>query len=435
MKISVLSVFPELYDTFLNTSLVKRAAGKGLVDFSVDSFKSFVAPKERIDAPTFGHGAGMVIRAEVVQKAVEASEKKCGKSFKIFFSPQGKKLDQDLLKEIHQSAKKIGHIMLLPARYEGMDSRVEEHYADEIISIGDFVLMGGDLPAMVFIEGFLRLIPGVVGKEESVQMESFSGPFLDYPSYAEPVEWNGYKVPDVLRSGNHGAVDKWRMDQAAKKTIVTHFDWLRLQQVTDEEKQLAKKFIPNHYAALMHYEVLVGESKEEGKTSVTSLDVHDIARSAKTFGIKNHFIVTPLIDQQKIVKKILGFWQSDIGLDYNKSRFESVKNVRLASSIEDVISAIEEKEGKKPIIIVTSAKSYQKDNVISYHDHQKIWSKNRPVLFVFGTGQGLSDVIIDQADYILAPIEGFSDYNHLSVRSAAAIVFDRWLGINSKKIK
>jgi len=435
MKISILSVFPELYTNFLKTSLVRRAAEKGIVEYSLDSFSSFVKPKERIDAPIFGPGAGMLIKPEVVQRAIETKEKKFGKAFKIFFSPQGKKLDQNLLREISESVQKVGHVILLPSRYEGMDCRAEDHYADEIISVGDFVLMGGDLPAMMFIEGFLRFIPGVVGKAESVQMDSFSGPLVDYPSYCEPIDWNGYKVPDIIRSGNHEKIRKWRMSQAAKKTVESHFNWMRSNRMTQEHKELAKEFIPNHYVVLMHTDVLVGKEKRSGETSVTSLDIHDIARSAGTFGVKNYFIVTPLIDQQKIVKKMLDFWVSGVGLEYNKSRAQSVKNVRLSDGFDSVVKVIEEKEGCKPLVVATSAKQYDVSNLISFYDQEKVWASKKPVLLVFGTGQGLSESILKEADFILTPIEGFSDYNHLSVRSAAAIVLDRWLGINVKKVK
>ncbi|MFC1842101.1 tRNA (guanosine(37)-N1)-methyltransferase TrmD [Candidatus Dependentiae bacterium] len=436
MKISILSVFPEIYKNFLETSLVRRAKENGLVKYNLDSFRSFVAPKERIDAPTFGPGAGMVIKAEVVQKAIEAKEQKFGPAFKVFFSPKGKKLDQDSLRDIANLAQKKQHLMLLPARYEGMDVRVLECYADAVVSIGDFVLMGGDLPAMVFMEGFLRLIPSVVGKQESVQEESFSGPFVDYPSYGEPVEWQGYKVPDILRSGNHEEIRKWRLAQSAKQTVLEHFNWMRTQPMDTEQKDVAKSYIPAHYAALMHYEVLVRkpDDKQVGTTSVTTIDIHDIARSSKSFGLKNYFIVTPLVDQQKIVQTMLDFWQKGVGIKYNKSRFESVKQVELKSSLESVIAHIEKQEGKKPLIIATSAKKYDKKNIITFHDQEKVWQLGRPVLLLFGTGQGLSDDIVDLADFVLVPVEGFCDYNHLSVRSAAAIVFDRWLGLNVKKM-
>ena len=132
-----------------------------------------MSPDERIDAPTFGHGAGMVIRPDVVEKAIELKSTSMELLIKSFFSPHGNKLNQKKLQSMARKNSNYDHCMLLPARYEGMDARIEEHYADEIISVGDFVLMGGDIPAMLFLEGFLRLIPGVVGKQESIRARFF----------------------------------------------------------------------------------------------------------------------------------------------------------------------------------------------------------------------------------------------------------------------
>ena len=282
MKISIVSVFPDLYDQFLSTSLIKKAQEKKLVEFNLDSYFSFCEPKQRIDAPSFGHGAGILIKPEIVENAIKDKEKQFGKAYKIFFSPQGKKLNQKLLKKLATEISTKKHLLLLPARYEGMDSRVEEFYADEIISIGDYVLMDGDLPAMVFLEGLLRYMPGVVGKEESVEKESFSGPFLDYPEFTTPVVWNNLEVPEVIRSGNHAEIQKWRENSAAKKTVLKNFEWLRSSIKTKKDINLAKKYIPNHYVVLMHTDVIV-KGRGIGTTSVTSFDIHDIARHINRF--------------------------------------------------------------------------------------------------------------------------------------------------------
>lgn len=392
-----------------------------------------MAPKERIDAPTFGHGAGMLIKPEVVQKAIESKEQMHGDAYKIFFSPHGKKLDQKVLQTIAADAMKKEHLMLVPARYEGMDARVEEYYANQIISIGDFVLMGGDLPAMILLEGLLRLVPGVVGKQESVHYDSFSGPFVDYPEYTEPVVWQGMQVPDVVRSGNHAEIAKWRAQQAINRTVMHHFDWARTFQFMPEQKKAVLQAIPSHYVALMHNEVMVTDGNTVGNTSVTSLDIHDIARSARTYGIKNYFIVTQLIDQQKIVRKLLDFWQTGSGVEYNASRHEAVKQVELSESLDAVIAAIEQKEGVKPLLIATSARQSAHQELITFYDQDKVWAHNRPVLLIFGTGKGLAQAVLDRCDYLLVPVEGLTSYNHLSVRSAVAIILDRWLGLNVKK--
>ncbi len=429
MNISILSVFKELYGPFLQTSLLKRAQENDIVSIEVASFSDFVSPKKRIDAPTFGPGAGMLIKPMVVEKAIQSFEGRKGDAFKIFFSPQGKKLDQSLLKTIAKKAQDAGHLMLIPARYEGMDARVEDEYADMTVSVGDFVLMGGDIPAMMLLEGMLRLIPGVVGKQESVEQESFSGPFLDYPEYTEPVEWHGITVPEIVRSGNHAAIEKWRTEQAAKKTVLNNFAWLRAYPVTDAQKKLAASYIPSHYLALMHDEVCTGPEHTVGTTSVMSIDIHDIARSSSTYGMKQFFIVTPLIDQQKIIKKFFSFWRSDSGIAYNANRNEALNVVSVVDRLEAAIAEVEKKEGKKPLLIGTSARETT-GKTISFYDQELIFKEGRPVILLLGTGQGLSDQLIDRCDYVLNPIQGFSDFNHLSVRSAAAIVMDRWLGLN-----
>jgi tRNA (guanine37-N1)-methyltransferase len=434
MNISIISVFPDLYRPFLNTSLIKRAQEKNVVTFDLADFFSFVAPKERIDAPTFGHGAGMLIKPEVVAKAIESKEAVYGKAYKIFFSPHGKKLDQSLLRTIASQLADQKHLMLVAARYEGMDARVEQEYADQVISIGDYVLMGGDLPAMVFLEGLLRHMPGVVGKQESVESDSFSGPLVDHPEYTEPVVWHDKEVPEVVRSGNHAAIAAWRADQALERTVIGHYDWFRAQQISIVLKKQALDKIPNHYVALMHNDVITGDGDRVGTTSVTSLDMHDIARSAKTYGIKHYYLVTQLLDQQKIVRKLLDFWQTGTGVTYNPSRHVAVKQVECMASFNEVLADIEKKEGKKPLVIATSARWKDKsDQKITYHDHAKVWAHKRPVLFIFGTGQGLSQEFLDRCDYLLVPVEGMTEYNHLSVRSAVAIILDRWLGLNIKK--
>lgn len=432
MNISIASVFPELYKPFLSTSLIKRAQEKGIIDVHLDSFFSFVQPKERIDAPTFGPGPGMLIKPEVVQKSVEAAQQRFGPSYNIFFSPQGEQLDQPMLKRLAAVLQDKKHIMLLPARYEGMDARVEETYADLTISIGNYVLMGGDVPAMVLLEGLMRYIPGIIGKEASVEQDSFSGPFVDYPAYTEPVDWHGLRVPDVVRSGNHQAIEDWRKEQAVSTSVKRHFTWVQNHTQSKNDKHLVAQHMPSHYVMLCHSNVLIGADKQPGTTSVTSIDLHDIARSCKTYGVEQYWIVTPLADQQKIVKRFLSFWESDVGSTYNPHRKKAIAQVDLAPTIEEVIAHIEEKEGKKPLLVATSARQEKHTKTITFFEQDEVWRHDRPVLLVFGTGKGLEPSFLDRCDYLLTPIEGFTEFNHLSVRSAAAIALDRWLGIQNK---
>ena len=430
-------MFPELYREFLCTSLIGRAQDRGLVRFELSNLFDFCRPGQRIDSPTFGPGAGMILRPEVVEAAVTRQEDAHGRALRVFFSPQGKKVDQNMLKELHALADERGHLLLFASRYEGVDARVEQEYADVVLSVGDFVLMGGDLPSMVLLEGLLRCVPGVVGNAESVAADSFSGAFVDYPEFTHPVSWHGHEVPEIVRSGNHQAISQWRSEQAASKTVKQHFGWLRQADLSEKEKNLACRFIPSHYAALMHGDVLLKDvnSPNEtrvGNSSVTSFDLHDISRSSMTYGLKNYFIVTPLKDQQCIVNTLLDFWKTPPGINYNEHRHQAVSRVRLQNNLDEVITAITAQEGKVPILIATSARAVPHIKKITFYDQTEVWQHDRPVLFLFGTAKGIAPYIIERCDYLLGPIQGFTDFNHLSVRSAAAIVFDRWLGINVK---
>lgn len=431
MKVSIVTLFPELYHAFLKTSLIQKAVDKQLLSFNLTSVFDYVEPKERIDAPTFGHNAGMLLRPDVLQKAFEHQDQAHGKSFKIFLSPQGKKLTQTTSKQLWEKIQSQQHIMFVASRYEGIDARVEEVYADEVVSVGDFVVMGGDIPAMLLMECLFRHIPAVVGKQESVLLDSFTGPFVDHPEYTKPVVWQDREVPEILRSGNHAAIDTWRKEQAVQLTVRKHFDWLRSHWLKPKDRDLAQKSIPNHYVVLMHDKIVL-KGGRVGTTSVTSIDIHDIARSAATYNLKNYFLVTPLIDQQKMVNTILNFWNDQqVGAEYNKHRHEALDSVVLKSSLDEVLDQIEQQEGKKPVIVGTSARFDQnQEKMISYHDQEKVWAYDRPVLLLFGTGHGMAPELLEKCDYFLQPLQGFSNFNHLSVRSAAAIIFDKWLGFD-----
>ncbi len=433
MHISIATVFPHLYRDFLDTSLIKRSQENGLVKYDVVGFSSFCEPKVRIDSPVVGHGSGMAIRPELIEAVVQAQEEKYGPSYKIFLTPQGVTLNQKIAKQLSQRFQEQKHVMFFAGRYEGIDQRAHEEYADIELSIGDYILMGGDLAAMVALEAVMRYIPGVVAKKDSVENDSFSGPFVDFPVYVTPsAPWKNRTVPEILISGNHKLIEAFRKEQAVRRSVVEHFQWVRSHCIDKKDKSLVAHTIPAHYFVLMHDQVIVNEGKV-GTSSVTSLDIHDIARSCATYGLKHYFLVTPLVDQQKIAKTILHFW-NDAGIAYNHNRAEAVSKVSVVNDLDEVLKQIEVQEGKKPLLIATSAKVGNQTKVITFYDQKIIWSQDRPVLFIFGTAKGLSDELIKRCDYLLIPVEGFSEFNHLSVRSAAAVVLDRWMGNNNVKM-
>lgn len=216
MKIDILTLFPQMFKGPFDESIIKRAQEKALVEIKIHNLRDW-ATDERgtVDDRPFGGGPGMVIKPQPVFDAVEALKLKV-KSQKlkvVLLTPQGKPLNQKTAKRLSE----LDHIVLICGHYEGVDERVREHLVDEEISIGDYVLTGGELPAMVATDAIVRLIPNVLEKEEATKSESFST-LLEHPQYTRPENFKDWKVPEVLLSGNHQEIKKWREEQALKKT-------------------------------------------------------------------------------------------------------------------------------------------------------------------------------------------------------------------------
>ena len=212
MKIDILTLFPEMFDGFKNESIIKRAIDNEKVKIDTCNFRDFAKNKhKKVDDTPYGGGAGMVMRPDVVYDAYKSVETKSAKT--IYLTPQGKKLDQKIVEDL----SKYKHIILLCGHYEGIDQRILDKIVDEEISIGDYVLTGGEIPAMVLIDSVSRYVEGVL-KEDSVKEESFSNGLLEYPQYTRPQNFRGMIVPDVLLSGNHQEVDKWRYNEQLRIT-------------------------------------------------------------------------------------------------------------------------------------------------------------------------------------------------------------------------
>ena len=211
MRIDILSLFPEMFDGFLNTSIIKRARDNGNVDIRVHNFRDYSLDKHnRVDDYPYGGGAGMVLMCEPIFRAIE--DIKTDDSLVIMMSPSGKVFKQEMAVEL--SKKK--HLILLCGHYEGFDERIRT-IVDVELSIGDYVLTGGEVPAMAITDAITRLIPGVITKE-SLDSESFNDGLLDYPNYTKPAEFRGMKVPDVLLSGHHKNIEKYRQEERIKRT-------------------------------------------------------------------------------------------------------------------------------------------------------------------------------------------------------------------------
>ena len=211
MKIDILTLFPEMFDGFLNTSIIKRARDNGYVDIKVHNFRDYSLDKhKRVDDYPYGGGAGMVLMCEPIFRAVE--DIRTDESLVIMMSPSGKVFRQEVAVDL--SKKK--HLILLCGHYEGFDERIRT-IVDMELSIGDYVLTGGEIPAMAITDAITRLIPGVITKE-SLESESFNDGLLDYPNYTKPAEFRGMKVPEVLLSGHHKNIEKYRQEERIKRT-------------------------------------------------------------------------------------------------------------------------------------------------------------------------------------------------------------------------
>jgi tRNA (guanine37-N1)-methyltransferase len=213
MKIQVLTLFPGMFAGPLDESIIKRAREAGLLDLQIHNLRDYAHDRHKtVDDRPFGGGPGMLLKPEPIFEAVK---KLAGERTRvILLSPAGRPFNQAIARELAQ----LPDVLLVSGHYEGFDERVREHVADDEISIGDYVLTNGSLPAMVVVDAVTRLLPGVLGDDESSHEESFSHGLLEYPQYTRPAEFRGMKVPDVLLSGNHAQIAKWRAEQAARRT-------------------------------------------------------------------------------------------------------------------------------------------------------------------------------------------------------------------------
>ena len=238
IKFDVLSIFPEMFSSPLNFSLLKKAQEKGLLNICLHDIRNWANDKHKMtdDAP-YGGGCGMVMKVEPVEKALAAIRSPEDDSLVVLMTPQGETFNQKIAAEL--AGKK--QIIIICGRYEGVDERIREHLVDREISIGDYILTGGELAALVLIDAVSRLIPDVLGNPESTLGESFSQNLLEYPQYTRPAEYKGWMVPDVLLSGNHAKIELWRKRESLKRTYQRRPDLLKKIKLSAEDKKILEK--------------------------------------------------------------------------------------------------------------------------------------------------------------------------------------------------
>ena len=238
IRFDVLSIFPEMLVSPLSFSLLKKAQEKGFVEVSLHDIRDWAEDKHKMtdDAP-YGSGCGMVMKVEPVEKALTAIKNPEKETLVVLMTPQGETLNQEIAKELAEKEQ----VIIICGRYEGVDERIREHLTDREISIGDYILTGGELSALVLIDAVSRFIPGVLGNSESTLSESFSHGFLEYPQYTRPAEYKSWKVPEVLVSGNHAEIERWRRYESLKRTYKRRPDLLEKIELSEADKKNLQK--------------------------------------------------------------------------------------------------------------------------------------------------------------------------------------------------
>lgn len=245
MQLAVVSLFPQMFDAITEYGVTGRAVKKGQLDIQYWNPRDFTEDKHRtVDDRPYGGGPGMVMKVEPLQKAIKAAKNTIGEQSKvIYLSPQGRQLKQS---DLNQLATNEQSIVFVAGRYEGIDERLIEQEIDEEWSIGDYVLSGGELAAMVMIDGLARLLPGVLGDDASAQQDSFMTGLLDHPHYTRPEDLNDQTVPEVLLGGDHEAIRQWRLKQSLGRTWLRRPDLLENESLSDEQLALLEQFIAEH---------------------------------------------------------------------------------------------------------------------------------------------------------------------------------------------
>ncbi|MBN2397278.1 MAG: tRNA (guanosine(37)-N1)-methyltransferase TrmD [Deltaproteobacteria bacterium] len=238
MVFDILSVFPEMFQSALGSSLLKKSIDKGLVEVNLHNIREYTRDKHRTtDDTPYGGGGGMVMKVEPVKRALETITPPGKGRCVTLLSPQGEPFTQKIAEELSCCPR----LVLICGHYEGIDERIREHLVDREISIGDYVLSGGELPAMIVIDAVCRLVPGFVGNSESVRSDSFSIGLLEGPHYTKPREYNGWTVPDVLLSGHQKKIDEWRRRESLRRTLIRRPDLLEQADLTEEDKRILEE--------------------------------------------------------------------------------------------------------------------------------------------------------------------------------------------------
>ncbi len=431
VRINLVSLFPEYFDGPLSSGLMRRGREAGLVSFSFTNPRDFAHDRHHsVDDRPYGGGPGMVMLPAPLAESLGSLGFRPGAAPPpgrlLYLSPKGRPLDQALARELAAEPS----LTLICGRYEGIDARLEEIFPVESVSVGDFVLNGGEGAAVCLVEAVARLLPGFMGHEDSGEDESFSHGLLEYPHYTRPEVFAGRAVPPVLLGGNHAGIARFRREESLRLTAKHRPELLDSAPLEPEDRDFLRglnlpRLGKNLFCALVHHPVL-NKEKNSATVSLTNLDIHDIARSSCAYGLGRFYVTTPLEDQRELLEEILAHWVSGPGGRSNPGRAQALSLVTGTAGIAEAAHDVFLRTGREPTLIGTSAGA-KKTAGISFVQVRELLTRG-PVLLLFGTGHGLAPGAEDRCSAFLPPLRGYGGYNHLSVRAAAAIMFERILG-------
>lgn len=430
-RFHLVTLFPEFFESPLSTALMGRAREAGIVECSFHDPRQFSTDKHRhVDDRPYGGGPGMVMQGEPLARALRSIERP-GRI--LFMAPGGRPLTQDMVRDLAREED----LTIVCGRYEGIDARLLQLFSLEPVSVGDIVLNGGESAALSVLEAVARLMPGFMGKEESGDDESFSHGLLEYPHYTRPESLEGLSVPEVLQSGDHARIAQWRRQESVRATLRMRPEMLNEAPLYREDVQTLAETPRdrpgrNLSFCLVHYPVSLGP-KKIGASSLTNLDIHDIARISRSYAMGSFYPVTPLRDQLRVLEEILRHWTRGPGGTGNADRAQALGLVQPATSLEEAVAHMTAQHGTRPRLVASSAvwpakgKASQPGRMPMTPRDVRRWCDQGPVMLCLGTAQGLAPEVLEQCEGTLRPVR-FLGYNHLSVRSAAAILADRILG-------
>jgi tRNA (guanine37-N1)-methyltransferase len=453
MRFYVITVLPELFDSFLRTGLVAKAIKAGAIEVQTITPREFARDRHRtVDDAPYGGGSGMVMMAGPLCDAMEAAEAREAareggwrKPLRILLTPQGEPFTQATARAFAAERRPL---TLVCGRYEGVDERARAR-CDREISLGDFVLMGGEIGAMAIVESVARLLPGVLGNPQSLAEESHAAGRLEYPQYTRPASFRGEMVPEILLSGHHAQVARWRRKKSLERTLDRRPDLFEAFPPDEEERAILDEIRAERArergqqgerergaetrasidCALVHYPVCDRDGSAI-TSAITNVNVHDLARSARTYGLRGYWVVSPIAAQRVLVDRILEHWRTGAGRRRVPERSRALAIARPIESVEAVVAAIAEREGRAPRVWATAARGPEGRAVLGWEAARAALADPSapPTLLLWGTAHGLHPDLIARADALLAPIDPGTGFNHLSVRAAAAITLDRLLG-------